>query len=63
MRTIIYGGAVSLDGFLAGTDDALDWLHFSADVQAVMAESLKDVDTILMGRKTYAIAAASSPRH
>jgi dihydrofolate reductase len=58
MRTIIYGGAVSLDGFLAGTDDALDWLHFSADVQAVMAESLKDVDTILMGRKTYAIAAA-----
>jgi dihydrofolate reductase len=62
MRTITYGGAVSLDGFLAGTDGALDWLHFSADVQQIMRDYWKDVDTILMGRKTYAVAAAQSPR-
>src|SRR5262245_30151711 len=60
MRTVTYGGAVSLDGFLAGADGSLDWLHFSPDVQQVMADYWKTVDTILMGRKTYAVAAAQS---
>ena len=27
MRTVTYGGTVSLDGFLAGVDGAIDWLH------------------------------------
>lgn len=45
MRTLTYGGAVSLDGFLAGTGGALDWLHFSKDVQQIMAAYWKDVDT------------------
>jgi dihydrofolate reductase len=58
MRTVTYGGAVSLDGFLAGVDGALDWLHFSKDVQDVMKEYWKDVDTILMGRKTYEVSVA-----
>ena len=56
MRTVTYGGAVSLDGFLAGIDGAIDWLHFSKDVQDVMTKYWKDVDTILMGRKTYDFA-------
>jgi dihydrofolate reductase len=55
MRTITYGGAISLDGFLAAADGAIDWLHFSKDVTEVMADSWKDVDTILMGRKTYMV--------
>ncbi len=55
MRTVTYGGAASLDGFLAGLDGSLDWLHFSEDVQQVMTDYWKDVDTILMGRKTYAV--------
>ena len=58
MRTITYGGAVSLDGFLAGADGAIDWLHFTKDVQQVITDYWKDVDTILMGRKTWAFAAA-----
>jgi dihydrofolate reductase len=58
MRTVTYGGAVSLDGFLAGVDGSIDWLHFSKDVQEAMTEYWKDVGTILMGRKTYAVAAA-----
>ncbi len=58
MRTITYGGAISLDGFLAAADGAIDWLHFSKDVSAVMADYWKDVDTILMGRKTFMVTAA-----
>jgi dihydrofolate reductase len=61
MRTITYGGAVSLDGFLAGVDGEIDWLHFSDDVQQIMADYWKTVDTMLMGRKTYAVAARSAP--
>lgn len=57
MRKITYGGAASLDGFLAGADGSLDWLHFSKDVQEVMTNYWKDVDTILMGRKTYVASA------
>lgn len=60
MRTVTYGGAVSLDGFLAAADGAIDWLHFSADVQQVMTDFWKGVDAILMGRKTWSVAAAQS---
>jgi dihydrofolate reductase len=60
MRTLTYGGAVTLDGFLAGRDGSIDWLHFSKDVQEVVTKYWKEVDTILMGRKTYAVAAAQS---
>ena len=60
MRTITYGGAVSLDGFLAGAGGSLDWLHFSKDVQEVMKDYFKDIDTILMGRKTWDVSAAET---
>jgi len=53
-RTVTYGGAVSLDGYLAGPGDDVDWPHFSKDVMEVMARSWKGVDTVLMGRKTWA---------
>jgi dihydrofolate reductase len=59
VRTITYGGAVSLDGFLAGADGSIDWLQFSKDVQDVMAKYWRNVDTILMGRKTYDFAVSS----
>ena len=61
MRTVTYGGAVSLDGFLAGVDGWIDWLHFSKDVQQVMTDYWKDVDTILMGRKTYEVSVSMRP--
>jgi dihydrofolate reductase len=59
MRKVIYGAACSLDGFIAGADGAIDWLHFSPEVQAVMTQTWARVDTVLMGRKTYEVAAAS----
>lgn len=62
MRIVTYGGAVSLDGFLAGPHGEIDWLHYSKDVQQVMTDYWKNVDAILMGRKTYAVAAAMNPK-
>ncbi|HUF28763.1 MAG TPA: dihydrofolate reductase family protein [Gemmatimonadaceae bacterium] len=59
MRTVTYGGACSLDGFIAGPDGAIDWLHFSPDVQHIMTEYWKGVDAIVMGRKTWEFAAAA----
>lgn len=53
MRTVTYGAACSLDGFIADAACGLDWLHFSSDVQDVMAKYWPTVDTILMGRKTW----------
>jgi dihydrofolate reductase len=57
MRKVTYGAAVSLDGFLAGAKEEIDWLRQSDDVAAIMRESWKGVDAMLMGRKTYEFAA------
>lgn len=60
MRKVIYGGACSLDGFLAGPAGELDWLHFSADVAAEMQARWATVDTLIFGRKTWQDAVARS---
>jgi dihydrofolate reductase len=59
MRKVTYGGACSLDGFIAGVDGDVGWLHFSDDVQAIMADYWKRIDTLVMGRKTWEVAAAA----
>ena len=59
MRTVIYGAACSLDGFITDADGGLGWLHFSADAQRVMEASLAGVDAFLMGRRTWEVAMAS----
>jgi dihydrofolate reductase len=56
MRKVIYGGAISLDGYLAGPGESIDWLRYSEETAALIAQSFKGVDTMLMGRKTYEFA-------
>jgi dihydrofolate reductase len=58
MRIVTYGAACSLDGFIAGPNGEIDWLHMSDDVNEVMKAFWKDVDTILFGRKTWDFAAS-----
>lgn len=53
MRTLTYGAACSLDGYLAGPNEELDWLKWSPDVSRISRDFMSRVDTILMGRKTY----------
>ena len=56
MRKVTYGGANSLDNYIARKDDSFDWLMFSKEVGAMMADYWKTIDTILMGRRTYEVA-------
>jgi dihydrofolate reductase len=60
MRTVTYGAACSLDGFITGPGGAMDWLHFSKDVEAFIAAYWARIDTVVMGRKTWEVAAAQS---
>ncbi len=59
MRTVTYGAACSLDGFITGPNESIDWLHYSKDVAQIMTEYWADVDTILMGRRTWDFAVRS----
>jgi dihydrofolate reductase len=59
MRKVIFGGANSLDNYLARPDDAVDWLLWGEEAAAVMADYWKTFDTIVMGRKTYEVAVRS----
>lgn len=59
MRKVTWGAAVSLDLYIAGADEAIDWLAWSDDVTQIIKQSWRGVDTMLMGRKTWEFAARS----
>ncbi len=61
MRKVVYGGACSLDGYLAREDGSVDWLMFSDEVAELMKDSWERFDCMLMGRKTYEVATANAP--
>jgi dihydrofolate reductase len=54
-RSVIYGVACSLDGFIAGPNGEVDWLRWSTDVAAIAKSVFERIDTVLMGRKTYEV--------
>lgn len=51
MRKVSYGGAMSLDGFIAGPDGEHDWIVMDPDID--FAEMMGRFDTFLIGRKTF----------
>ncbi len=59
MRKVVFGGANSLDNYIARADHAVDWLMWGDEVEAIMREYWKSFDTVLMGRKTYEVAVRS----
>ncbi len=58
MRAVVFGGANSLDNYLARRDHAVDWLRWNDEVAAFMSEYWPRFDAVLMGRRTYDVAAA-----
>ncbi len=51
MRKVVYGGAMSLDGFIAGPNGEYDWIVMDPDID--FGESMRRFDTFLIGRKTF----------
>jgi dihydrofolate reductase len=56
MRKVIFGGANSLDNFIAREDHAVDWLMWSEEASQLMRDFWQTIDTIVMGRKTFEVA-------
>jgi dihydrofolate reductase len=56
MRKVTFGGANSLDNYIARKDGAVDWLLWGEEAEAFMKEFWKTIDTVLWGRKTYEVA-------
>ena len=53
MRKVVYGGAMSLDGYIAGPDGEYDWIVMDPEVD--FAAQIARFDTFLIGRKTYEV--------
>jgi dihydrofolate reductase len=51
MRKVMYGGAMSLDGFIAGPNGEYDWIVMDPDID--FREAMSRFDTFLIGRKTF----------
>jgi dihydrofolate reductase len=51
MRQVIYGGAMSLDGYIAGPAGEYDWIVMDPDID--FAKLMRRYDTFLIGRKTF----------
>jgi len=62
MRKVVYGGAMSLDGFIAGPNGEFDWIVTDPEID--FAASMARFDTFLLGRKTFEVMrkmSASAP--
>ena len=59
MRKVIFGAANSVDNYIATQDDAINWLIFSDAVHEIMNTMWKTIDAVVMGRRTYEVAAAN----
>jgi dihydrofolate reductase len=59
MRKVIFGGANSLDNYFARKNDSVDWLIWNDEAAEFLADYWKRFDTVVMGRKTYAVALRS----
>lgn len=53
MRKLIYSMSVSLDGFIAGPDGAIDWSVPDAELFQFHTEQVRELDVHLCGRRLY----------
>jgi dihydrofolate reductase len=56
MRKVIFGGANTVDNYIAGKDDSIDWIRQSPQVNEIMKRYWETLDTIILGRRTWEIS-------
>ena len=57
LRKVILGFGISLDGYIARRNGAMDYLVIDKEGEALMADFFAKIDTAIMGRKTAAATA------
>jgi dihydrofolate reductase len=62
MRKVIFGGANSLDNYIAREDGSYDWILWGDETAELMKDMWSRFDTIIMGRKTYDVASGGSAK-
>jgi dihydrofolate reductase len=57
MTAVVWHVTMSLDGFIAGSDDAMDWVfdYFSEESNEMAADVIETTGAIIMGRHTYEV--------
>ena len=58
MSTVIWHTMMSLDGFVAGPDDTMDWAFSHGGRSALADETRDSIGAILAGRRWYDVASA-----
>ena len=56
-RKVILGFGISIDGYIARRNGAMDYLTIDKEGEALMADFFAKIDTTIMGRKTAAATA------
>lgn len=57
LRKVILGFGLSIDGYIARRNGAMDYLTIDKEGEALMADFFSKIDTTIMGRKTAAATA------
>jgi dihydrofolate reductase len=57
MAAVVWHITMSLDGFIAGPDDAMEWVfdYFSEESNETAGEVIETTGAIIMGRRTYEV--------
>jgi len=55
MRKVIYSPMVSLDGFVEGSNQELDWVIVDEELHTYINDQQHEIDTYLLGRRMYEV--------
>lgn len=62
MRKAMFGGASSLDNYIARKYGSFDWIMHGDEAMEIMKDLWPRFDAMVMGRKTYDVAVANLPK-
>ena len=60
MRKVIFGGANTVDNYIAGKGDSIDWIRHTNEVNDIMKDYWSRIDTV-GGRRALTVRYARGP--